>query len=268
MKRLRIIIFVLLIAVFLGSGWYGQEAQQTPCVQVRLVRNGLAMVFAEGLIQNQPENDGSRAVQDEIIFLKPTPVLPQYEALQKQNTDMVGWLRIEDTKVNYPVMQASGDPEYYLHRNFQKEYAYSGQPFLDTRCDINEPTNSLLIYGHNMKDGTMFGELPYYESKSFWRNRQTIQFDLLSETRTYEIIGIFRSKQYVEGDAGFHYFNYIDLSDMNRFLEFIEQVKSASFFDTGVTASWGDQILMLSTCSYHVEGGTFVVIAKYTPLLY
>lgn len=251
----------------------GQAQRSSVSVRVQ-VYGGVGSGLSKQAVSEQIEliveqciaNDETWTVQSEIIDLnvqiEAAPVLPQYEALYERNSDMVGWIKIEGTQVNCPVMQSSEEIEFYLRRNFEKEYSYSGLPYMDDRCDVSEPNNNLLIYGHNMKDGTMFGELPKYESKSFWEQRRTIQFDLINEVRTYEIIGMFRSKQYEEGEEGFRYYEYIDLSELNRFNEYIEQVKRASFVDTGVTANWGDQILTLSTCSYHVDSGTFVLVAK------
>ncbi|MDL2206913.1 class B sortase [Eubacteriales bacterium OttesenSCG-928-N13] len=138
----------------------------------------------------------------------------------------------------------------------------SGTPFLDERCDLNSTTDNLLLYGHNMKSGKLFGQLPNYESRSFYQAHKIINFDLVTETRTYEVMGMFRSRQYKDEEEGFKYYNFIDLSNYNRFNEYVDQVKQLSFIDTGVEAHWGDEILTLSTCSYHTGDGTFVVVAK------
>lgn len=222
--------------------------------------------YIEQIVEQYITNDDTWVVQGEIIDLnvhvEPAAILPQYEALYSQNPDMVGWIKIEDTQVNYPVMQSPEDPWFYLRHDFDREYAYSGLPFLDSCCDISTPISNLLIFGHNMKNGTMFGQLPKYKDKAFWEQHQLIQFDLLNETRTYEIIGIFQSKQYKDDEEGFRYYEYTDLTEMDRFIEYIEQVQRASIIDTGITANWGDQLLTLSTCSYYVDDGTFVVVAK------
>lgn len=304
MKKLRSVFLLVASTIFLASGGYllfdypvlvrdrqnleklaeileqhtyvEKEAHKMPAVAQEHPYRFLEMIFVTRAIAEESTYvteqyilAEARMSQNEEIDprmeAEHTAILPQYEALYAMNPDMVGWIKIEGILVDYPVMQTPGDNEFYLHRDFEKEYSFSGLPFIDNRCDIGEPTNNLLIYGHNMKNGTMFGQLPKFKSKSFWKKHRTIQMDLLYETRTYEIVSVFLSRQYKKGQKGFRYYDYIDLSDRDRFAEYIEQVKKASLFDTGVSADWGDNILTLSTCSYHVDAGTLVVVAKYQP---
>jgi len=189
-------------------------------------------------------------------------ILPQFQALYEQNIDLVGWIQIEDTPVNYPVMQNKDDPEYYLHRNFEGEYAYSGLPFMDARNDAFGGWQNLVIYAHNMKNGTMFGLIPKYESKTYWQSHPVIALDLLTERREYEVFAAFRSRQYNEGEQGFRYYDYITLAEEALFGEFIRQAKEASYYDTGINPVWGDQLLTLSTCSYHTDKGSFVLVCR------
>lgn len=242
------------------------EAQLFDCCSVRISSQQTLGDGIEQTVARYITNDETWIVQGEIIeldvYIKPATMLPQYELLYKQNSDIIGWIKIEGTQINYPVMQSPDDPQYYLRRNFKKEYAYSGLPFVDFRCDTSDPSYNLLIYGHNMKNGTQFGQLPKYARKAFWEQHQVFQFDLLYETRTYEIVSIFLSKQYKDDEKGFRYNDYIDLSEMDRFNEYIEQAKEVSIIDTGVEANWGDELLTLSTCHYYIENGTFVVVAK------
>jgi sortase B len=189
------------------------------------------------------------------------PMLPQYRELYDQNPEVAGWIQIEGTKLNCPVMQSRDDPERYLRLNFEGKYAYSGLPFLDARNDAYSRTENLIVYGHNMKNGTIFGQIPNYADKKYWENNPIVKFDLLAERREYEVIGMFRSHEYREGEAGFRYYDYIDL-DRDSFDEYVTQVKQASLYDTGITPKWGDELLTLSTCSYHVDKGTFVLVCR------
>ncbi len=189
-------------------------------------------------------------------------ILPQYEALYEQNRDMIGWIQIDKTQVNYPVMQTQDDPEFYLRTNFKKESAYSGVPFMDARNDPNDKSQNLIVYGHNMKSGAMFGTIPNYESPSYRKSHPIIKFDLLTEEREYEVFGAFYSREYKEGEEGFRYYDYIDLKTLNAFTQYVDLVKKASFYDMGITPHWGDELLTLSTCSYHTSNGTFVVVAR------
>jgi len=184
-----------------------------------------------------------------------------YDDLYKQNSDFFGWLRIEDTSLDYPVMYTPEDPEYYLHRAFDKSYSSSGVPFLDGNC--YEGGNNYLIYGHNMKRGSMFSVLLSYEEQSFWQQHPTIVFDTLYEHGEYEVIAAFYSKIYPEDTQGvFRYYQYTDLTDKTVFEEYLSQVQDSSLYDTGIEASYGDTLLTLSTCAYHTENGRFVVVAK------
>lgn len=184
-----------------------------------------------------------------------------YAGLHKQNPDLFGWLRIEDTLVDYPVMHTPDDPEYYLHRAFDKTYSSSGVPFLDGNC--HEGGGNYLIYGHNMKSGTMFAGLLSYENPSYWQQHPVIIFDTLYEHCEYEVMAAFYSQIYAEDEQDvFRYYQYTDLTDKTVFEEYLCGVQNSALYDTGVEANYGDTILTLSTCAYHTENGRFVVVAK------
>lgn len=192
---------------------------------------------------------------------KELPVLPEYEELWEQNKDLAGWLVIEDLGIDYAVMFTPDDPEYYLHRGFDGKEAKSGSLFIGEGWKEN--AGNTIIYGHHMKDGTMFGKLVRYSSENYAREHPYVQFDTLREKGKYQIIAAFYSKIYSlkERDV-FRYYWYIDLSSKERFEDYVSEVKKASLYDTGVGAVYGDQLLTLSTCSYHEKEGRFVVVAK------
>ena len=168
---------------------------------------------------------------------------------------------IEGTKLDYPVMYTPEDPEYYLHRAFDGSYALSGSLFLG--ADWSPEADHAIIYGHNMKNGTMFGSLGRYKKASYFRDHPVICFDTLTEEGAYEILGVFYSRVYTDADeGGFRYYQYTDLTAEEAFDAYVRQVKAASLYDTGVEAVYGDKLLTLSTCSYHTENGRFVVVAR------
>lgn len=184
----------------------------------------------------------------------------QYAALWKKNHDFAGWLFIEDTKIDYPVMHTPDDPEYYLHRAFDRSDAKSGCLFADASCSMDG--NSLLIYGHHMKDKSMFGSLTDYRSQDFADEHSIICFDTLTDEREYELLAVFYwDDSYCQGETPFRYYEYTDLSSPEKFEEYIRFAKSISIYDTNVDAEYGDKILTLSTCSYHDDNGRFVVVA-------
>jgi sortase B len=105
---------------------------------------------------------------------------------------MVGWIAIDGTGINYPVMQTLDNPEFYLKHNFEKEPSNYGVPFVDAKCDVLYPGDNTLVYGHHMKNGTMFSPLENYKSKTFWQEHRYIRFDTLAGFGTYEIIAAFK----------------------------------------------------------------------------
>ena len=191
------------------------------------------------------------------------PMLPRFRDLYEENREMVGWIQIEGTKANAPVMQTPDDPEFYLRHGFDHEETYIGLPFLDERNDIFNRSHNMIVYAHNLyNSGRMFGQISQYENKSFLEKHPIVKFDLLFERREYEVFAMFRSREYRGQETGFRYYDYIDLSDQKRFNEFVRQVKEISLQETGIIPVWGDEFLTLSTCSYHVNKGSFVVVCR------
>lgn len=187
-------------------------------------------------------------------------ILPAYTALYEQNSDLFGWLTIDGTNINYPVMHTPDEPQYYLQRAFDKSNATGGTPFLDGKC--TEDGGIYIIYGHHMSNGTMFASLSDYESMEYWQEHKTIRFDTLYEHGEYEVVAAFLSRIYAPESKGFRYYEYTDLKSEVQFCSFIEQVKDNELYDTGVTAEYGDTLLVLSTCNYHTNDGRFVVVAR------
>lgn len=189
-------------------------------------------------------------------------ILPQYAALWEQNNDMAGWLSIEGTDIDYPVMFTPEQPEYYLHRAFDGSYAASGSLFIGEGCAPD--SSHVIIYGHHMKNGTMFGSLPLYAKEDYAQEHPVISFDTLTQKGEYEVMAAFYSQVYTKDtdDRVFRYYAYKDLSQKEVFEDYVQQAKAASLYDTGVEAAFGDQIITLSTCSYHTENGRFVVVAR------
>lgn len=212
-----------------------------------------AGMLAKDYFQGQKaENDFTKLVVSGGYDLK---------TLHEQNEDIVGWLQIKDTKINYPIMQTKKVPEYYLRRNFQKEQSVAGTPFMDASSDIDLPTLNWTIYGHNMKNGTMFHDLLKYEDKDFYEAHKTFTFDTINGTGTYEVVAVYYTRIYTTEYEGFKYYHYNGITSQSSLREFIAGSKALSLHDTGVTVE-NEQVLTLSTCAYHVEDGRFVVVAK------
>ena len=189
----------------------------------------------------------------------PTP-LPDYAALYERNSDFFGWISVAGTNVDYPVMYNPQKPLQYLGHDFDGRFSYAGVPYLSPECD---PEGSyFLIYGHHMRDGTMFAGLLAYEDPAFWTEHPTFRCDTRFEHRTYAVVAAFRARVLTTAERGFRYYNYSALDDEGTFQEFMTNVCAMAAYDTGVETAFGDEILTLSTCAYHTEKGRFVVVAK------
>lgn len=191
----------------------------------------------------------------------PPPVLDEYKNLLNKNKRLIGWVKIDDTNIDYPVMQTT-DNEYYLDHNLNQEYDKNGSIFMDKDCDVLKPSTNLILYGHHMKSGQMFGGLSLYSDQSYYEKHPCIQFDTIYEKGLYEIMYVFRSRVYSEDEIVFKYYQFIDAQSEQEFDSYMNDMAEMSLYDTGVTASFGDQLLTLSTCDYQEKNGRFVVVAK------
>ena len=199
-------------------------------------------------------DEGDRVVPD---------VLEEYKSLLNKNQKLIGWIKIDDTQIDYPVMQTT-DNEYYLEHNLNQEYDKNGSIFMDKDCDVLKPSTNLILYGHHMKSGRMFGGLDKYSSKDYYDKHKYIFFDTIYEKGVYEVMYVFRSKVYNEEEVVFKYYQFIDALSEKEFDSNMREMAEASLYDTGVTAHYGDRLLTLSTCDYQEKDGRFVVVAKKT----
>ena len=187
----------------------------------------------------------------------PTPV-PLVENPYKEyflaNEDMAGWLQIPDTNIDYPIMWTPENEDFYLRKGFDGEY--------DTDSKVEPATTNLIIHGHNMKAGTMFGKLEKYKDAEYGASHSTIHLYTPETLRTYEVVAVFCSQVYKKSDTVFKFYKFFEADSEEEFLDFYNNIKELSLYDTGVTAEYGDRFITLSTCSYHVDNGRFVVVAK------
>ncbi len=189
-------------------------------------------------------------------------ILPELADLYAQNSDLVGSLEVVGTDINYPVMQTPNDPEYYLKRDFYGESSTAGTLFVDYRCDIVNPTTNTIIYGHNMRSGTMFGGLKRYLNHDFYLAHKTIIFKTLYEQQEYEIVGVGLSAVGYDDEDTYKYYNFINAVTGAELQEFLDNIQSLSVFDETIDISAEDKILTLSTCNSYTEDGRMFVVAK------
>ena len=193
---------------------------------------------------------------------KETERMLQVKQLQEQNADIVGWLEIENTNINYPVLQGT-DNSYYMTHNYKKEKSKNGSIFLNADYNWNIPSNNLLIYGHNLGNGMMFQELLKYEKESFYQEHPVIRFTTAEEDAEYEIISAFKSRVYYKSEKNvFRYYYFINSESEEEYNQFVKNAKNVSLYPIDETANYGDQLITLSTCSYYVEDGRFAVVGR------
>lgn len=194
---------------------------------------------------------------------KPKVMLPELVDYYNKNNDLIGWLKIENTPINNPVMFVEGDNDYYLKRDFDKKDSIYGTLYIDGASKISTPNTNIIIYGHNMKNRTMFGSLKEYRNKSYYDAHPKIIFNTLYEQGEYEIFGAFYAQVLKKSDTtSFRYYNFLEATSEEEFNEFIQYVEKVRQYDTGVRPQYGDQLITLSTCSSHVENGRFAVVAR------
>ena len=188
------------------------------------------------------------------------PKGPSYSKLFALNPDMRGWLRIPDTAVDYPVMKNDSERgEYYIHRDFDGNYSFAGCLFIGLNCD--EDSDIFVIYGHNMNNGSMFGDLDRYSSSDYARDHRDIYFDTADESRVYRVFSVFRTQVYDKDSTAFKYYESIGDFAEEEYNDVAEQLGYLSMTDTGETPEYPAQIMLLSTCAYHTDEGRFVVAA-------
>ena len=210
-------------------------------------------------VADSPTTDPETTIPSESI--EPV-ILPEYLALYEQNNDLVGWISIEDTRVNYPVVQSLDSPNFYLTHGFDKGETDYGCPYVAEICDVNPPSDNLIIYGHHKKNGSMFSDLKKYRKQSFWENHKTFRFDTIYERQTYEVVAVFITVVYTKSPSEFKYYHFDDAETPAQFNAYIEACKARALYDTGVTATYGDKLITLSTCEYTNKNGRLVVVAK------
>ena len=182
--------------------------------------------------------------------------------LQKENADVKGWIKINDTKINYPLLQGI-DNDYYLNRNYQKEYSSYGSIFIDSESNLDDVNSNVIIYGHSMKDQEMFQNLLNYANKEYYDSHKIIEIYTSNEVRKYEIVTVFKSRVFYQDEQNvFRYYYCHDLSSEEKYNDYVNNSKNLELYNTGVDAHFGEQLITLITCEYSEDNGRMVVVAK------
>ncbi|MBO5868888.1 MAG: class B sortase [Oscillospiraceae bacterium] len=277
-KAIHNILFGIFAAVFLVSAIYlGNYALQSFLASRN--NNALADIMDENAVTprptinefptettpEEPETQPTEPVSNLVQITDPetgeiVEVLPEFQELYLLNNDIVGWMQIPGTDINYPVMQTPDEPNFYLDHDFDKKSSKHGALYAREQCDINRPSANITIYGHRMKDRSMFAQLDKYMEKSFFEENPYIYFDTLTELHTYKIVAVFLTT--ATYGKGFPYQRHLDNETTENYISFIDTCKDLALYDTGVTAEPGDKFITLSTCEYSQENGRLVVVAK------
>lgn len=253
-RKLRKVLAVFLVAVLAVSTigavrtiWGSKREDQTfTKLAERVGETAAAPVQKE-------ETDVQEAAEEDMV-------LAQYRALREENRDFIGWLKVEGTRIDYPVMYTPEEPQFYIRRDFYGKESVSGTPFLGVGCDAD--SMSAIIYGHNMKNGTMFGTLAEYQDRAYWEAHPLLSFDTTKERREYEIFCAFYTRLLYDNEEGFRYYEYVGELEKPVFDELIDELSGVACYDTGIVPEYGDRLLFLSTCSYHTDYGRFVIVAR------
>ncbi len=254
-------LLILLIVLFLASSialvffLYRDRPEEQPRVSLPPITTG-----APPTVTTAAPQETTTAPQ-ETTQPEPPQMLDYMRELYEQNPDLVGYLYIEGTNIDNPVVYTPGE-DYYLYRGFDGEDHVAGCLFVDHHNSVDPRDDNLIIHGHNMKNGTMFCDLLEYKSEDFYKAHKIIRYDSLYEAAEYEIVAVFVSQVYNQSDDVFKFYQEYDFEDEAAFNEFITNIRDLSLYDTGVTAQYGDEFITLSTCEYSREDGRMVVVAR------
>jgi len=231
------------------------------CALLLFSLSRLCQFESENRTQEKQYEQLRSLIVEENETVNPDPT-KKYIRLFALNSDMVGWLEIEGTAIAYPIMQTKDNPGYYLKRDFHKKPSGFGVPYVAETCDVDTPSDNILIHGHHIKGGKMFGALMEYKSIGFYNGHTMIDFTTRHEHRRYIIMAVFLTAVDTGKENKFPFYRFTNAADEKEFERFAYQCKKMSLYDTGVTAKYGDQLLTLSTCEYSQKNGRLVVVAK------
>lgn len=244
-KNKKIVIIISSIAFIICAtyiGYYIYNNRKDESVNEKLVE----YIKEENIIENET---------------KKSEFLAKLGELKKQNSDLIGWIEIPDTNINYPVVQTDNN-DYYVNHNFEKQKSSTGTIFLHKDCDITKPSNNLIIYGHRTTTGTMFETLTKYKNEEFYKEHKTFKFSTLEEEAEYKIIAVFRSQVFYENQNVFKYYKFKGTEKAEEFENYVDNIKKLCLYNIEDTAEFGDELITLTTCDYYMEDGRFVVVAK------
>ena len=212
--------------------------------------------------KHQPTIEIEQDITESVDYqVEQDPILIEIQKLYEENNDLAGWIQIDDTTINYPVMYTKGE-DYYLRRDFYKRSSTAGTLYINKNNTIKPKDINLIIYGHNMDNGTMFADLLNYKNEDYYQEHKKIIYYTLEEKEEYEIIAVFLSKIYNVSDDVFKYYKFYGEQSKEAYDNFINNIKELSLYDIDLSATYPEELLTLSTCEYSQKDGRLVVVAK------
>lgn len=244
-KRFNITGIILIVTglLFLGILVYGEYKEYSSAKKIKKLQEQKEKAYKGTDVQIQG-------------------MLPEYREMYETNSDLTGWIVIDGTDINYPVVQSKVYQEFYLDHNFDGEKDEAGSIFADARNNVFLPDDNIIIYGHNMKNGSMFGTLQYYLDQNYYNSHNTVSFDTLYKRGTYQIAVVGLSKISEESDGTFKYYDFINAENKKSFKKYVENIKKLEAYDTGVSLKYGDKLITLSTCNSVEKDGRLFIVAK------
>lgn len=255
MKKLIFTTTIVLLLVAFGVSAFMVVSYLMDGKEQKELNEGLSQIVSDAQTESAPTMEETTQPTEATTVPTETTepsMLPGYEEIYEMNADTVGWIKISGTQVDYPVMQTPNSADYYLYRDFNKTDSARGSIYAREVCDIAQPSDNITIYGHNMRDGSMFAALSAYENKAKWDSNSLIFFDTLYEYHTYKIFAVFATSANV--GEGFSYHKFVNAANKEEFDSFVKTCKDLSFYDTGITPVYGDKMICLSTCTYALNG--------------
>ena len=252
-EAVRKIALLVLLCIFIGSGAVLLRITVLEPMEVRKENDSIRRVYRTAVSEAAPgaaASGGTSAAE---------PV-PSFEELKNINPDIVGWIRVPNTVIGYPVLQSGrDDPEYYLKRNYLKKPSSHGSIFLNAECDLKTGRN-LVLYGHSMNDGQMFAALLKY-TPEFYRESPVIEFDTTEKKSRWKIIAVIKTNTRPEQGKVFPFMR-TEFSGDEDYRNYVYQLRIRSTVDAPVDFRAGDRLLTLSTCSYEFRDFRTVIVAR------
>jgi len=267
MKKAVFIVVVILLLIAFGVSAFMVGSYILESKQQEKLHNDLAQIAENANTTPEttqatqaPETEQTEAPTETTVETDPPEptMIPAYQELYEKNPDTVGWLQIEGTNLNLPVVQTPDNPNFYLKRDFDGNYSEWGTIYAWESANLNTPSDNVTLFGHTMKDKTMFSVLHNYTNQYYWEENRLIFFNTLTEYHTYKIFAVFKTSANV---GSFAYHQFVDAANEQEFNDFVATCKALSFYDTGITPVYGDKLLTLSTCEYTLDNGRLVVCA-------